>query len=149
MIRISLCIAALIASAPAVTAQEADPNRLNWLTGCWQGDDGVTREVWSDSEDGYHFGYSIVLKNGHAIFFEQMRIDPAPMPVFNAYPRGEGPFPFPAISLTDAEVVFANPDHDFPQKITYWRDGETLNARISRMDDTSPAAFRFTACAVD
>lgn len=147
MIRTSVCLLALCACLFPASAEEADPNRLDWLTGCWQGDDEMTREVWSASEDGYYFGYSVVLKNGHAIFFEQMRINPAPMPVFNAYPEGNGPFPFPAIALSETSVTFANPDHDFPQKIKYWRDGETLNATISRMDGSSPGAFRFTPCA--
>ena len=62
----------------------------------------MTREVWSGSEDGYYFGYSIVLKDGHAVFFEQMRVDPAPLPVFNAYPEGNGPSPFPAAAAATA-----------------------------------------------
>ena len=106
----------------------------------------VTREVWSASEDGYYFGYNVVLKDGHAIFFEQMRIDPAPLPVFNAYPSGEGPFPFAAVELSEVSVTFANPEHDFPQKIKYWRDGETLHAVISHRDDSSAAEFSFTPC---
>jgi len=141
---ISLCLIGLCASA--AQAEEADPNRLDWLTGCWQGDDGVTREIWSASEDGYYFGYSVVLKDGHALFFEQMRIDPAPMPVFNAYPRGDGPFPFTATALTETSITFANPAHDFPQKIKYWRDGQRLNATISKTDDSSPGHFAFTPC---
>ena len=141
---LSLCLAsALTLSAHA---EEADPNRLDWLTGCWQSEEGVTREVWSESEDGYYFGYSVVLKDGHAVFFEQMRIDPAPLPVFQVYPRGDGPFPFAAASLTETSVTFANPDHDFPQKIKYWRTDDGLRATISKIDDSSPGHFRFTPC---
>ena len=147
MIRLTLTLLAISACSLSGYSQEADPNRLDWLTGCWQGDDGMTREVWSASEDGYYFGYSVVLKDGHAIFFEQMRIDPAPLPVFNAYPRGEGPSAFPAISLSDTRITFANPEHDFPQKIEYWREGDTLRALISRMDGSSPGAFRYAPCA--
>lgn len=140
---------ALFAITAAAQAEEANPNRLDWLTGCWQGDDGVTREVWSRSQDGYYFGFSVVAKDGHVIFFEQMRIDPAPMPVFNAYPRGEGPFPFTAITIDEHHVTFANPDHDFPQKIKYWRQGDALNATISTMDDRNQGQFRFTPCSSD
>lgn len=149
MIRPILCLLAIGAAAPAITAEEADPNRLDWLTGCWQSEDGVTREIWSGSEDGYYFGYNVVLKDGHAVFFEQMRIDPAPLPVFNAYPAGNGPFPFAATTLSEASITFVNPDHDFPQKIKYWREDDVLRATISKMDGSSPGAFRFTACAAD
>ena len=146
MIRLTISLIAFTACSALTYAEEADPNRLDWLTGCWQGDDGMTREIWSASEDGYYFGYSVVLKDGHAVFFEQMRIDPAPFPIFNAYPRGEGPFPFPATSLSDTRITFANPEHDFPQKIEYWREGDTLRALISRMDGSSPGAFRYSPC---
>ncbi|MCR9268633.1 MAG: DUF6265 family protein [Hyphomonadaceae bacterium] len=127
-------------------AEEADPNRLDWLTGCWQSESGKTREVWSQSEDGYYFGYSVVARDTHVVFFEQMRIDPAPMPVFNAYPSGAGPSAFPAVELSAHSVTFANPAHDFPQKITYTREGAALNAVISRMDDSSPGYFNYVAC---
>lgn len=146
MIRLTLCLLAFGACSTATHAEEADPNRLDWLTGCWQADDGMTREVWSGSEDGYYFGYSAVLKGGHAVFFEQMRIDPAPLPIFNAYPRGNGPSAFPATSLSDTRITFANPEHDFPQKIEYWREGDSLRALISKMDGSSSGAFNYTPC---
>ncbi len=145
-LRKTLVLLAASLCSVSAAAEEANSNRLDWLTGCWQGDDGVTREVWSGSEDGYYFGYNVVLKDGHAIFFEQMRIDPAPLPVFNAYPNGEGPFPFAAVDLSEVSVTFANPEHDFPQKIKYWRDGETLRAVISHSDDSGGAEFSFTPC---
>jgi len=137
------------AGAQSGQAEEADPSRLNWLTGCWQSVDNGTREVWSVSEDGYYFGYSVVLKDGHAVFFEQMRVDPAPLPIFNAYPDGDGPFSFPATEISEHSVTFANPEHDFPQKIKYWRDGEALKAVISRTDDSRPGAFNFLPCAIE
>jgi hypothetical protein len=149
MIRTSLCLFALCVSALISSAQEADPHRLDWLTGCWQGDDGVTREVWSGSQDGYYFGYSVVTKNDHVIFFEQMRIDPAPLPVFNAYPAGEGPFAFVATELSETSITFADPEHDFPQKIKYWRSGEFLRATISLIDGSSAGEFSFTRCPAD
>ena len=149
MIRLLLLLALGALMLTRTQAQEADPNRLDWLTGCWQGDDKVTREVWSASQDGYYFGYSVVTKDDHVIFFEQMRIDPAPMPVFNAYPAGNGPFPFAATELTETSVTFANPDHDFPQKIKYWRDGTHLRAVISAMDGSRAGDFNFTPCATD
>lgn len=146
MIRTILLLLLTGIASPSMFAEEAAPHRLDWLSGCWQSVDGTTREVWSASEDGYYFGYSVVSKDGHAMFFEQMRIDPAPMPIFNAYPGGRGPSAFPAEDLADQSVTFANPEHDFPQKIRYWREDDALKALISRMDDTSPGAFEFVPC---
>lgn len=146
MIRISISLFALSACASISSAENADPNHLDWLTGCWQSEDGDAREVWSASEDGYYFGYATTKRDGDLVFFEQMRIDPEPMPVFNAYPAGNGPSAFPTIALTSHSVTFANPEHDFPQKITYAREGDALNAVISRMDGTSPGHFNYVPC---
>ena len=128
-------------------ADPASPTQLDWLTGCWQSTDGSTREVWSVSEGGYLFGYSVVFNNSDAVFFEQMRIDPAEPPVFNAYPRGDGPSAFPAIDQTDTSITFANAEHDYPQKIKYWQDGTELKATISLIDDSQAGAFSFAPCA--
>jgi len=149
MIRHAFCLLALSAGALTATAEAADPNHLDWLTGCWQSDDGVTREVWSTSEDGYYFGYSVVTKESRVIFFEHMRINSGPLPVFNAYPAGEGPYPFAATAFSETSITFANPDHDFPQKIKYWREGPRLRATISAMDDSNRGDFSFTPCTVD
>lgn len=130
-------------------AEAPEPMDFNWLTGCWQNLDGATREVWSGSEDGYFFGYAVTYNQGRAVFFEQMRIDPGETPTFQAYPRGKGPSGFPAIELSATHVTFANPAHDYPQKITYTRRGETLNAVISLIDDTRQGDFNFIACAAD
>ena len=130
-------------------ADEAAAPTLDWLTGCWQSEDGTSREVWSQSEDGYFFGYALVLNEGKVVFFEQMRIDPGAAPTFQAYPRGAGPSGFPAVAVTNASVTFANPDHDYPQKIKYTREGYALNAVISLIDDTQQGTFNFLPCPAD
>lgn len=149
MIRLILSLLALSACATVSEAEETTSNRLDWLTGCWQSVDGNAREVWSPSEDGYYFGYALTKREGRIVFFEQMRIDPAPLPVFNAYPAGQGPSAFPAIEISEQAIVFANPAHDYPQKIRYARAGAALNAVISKMDDTQPGEFNYVACGAD
>ncbi|MEO1188949.1 MAG: DUF6265 family protein [Pseudomonadota bacterium] len=149
MIRITFVALTLCACTIPVQAKESTQAHLDWLTGCWQSTDGSSREVWSPSEDGYYFGYSVVLNDGQLAFFEQMRIEPAENPIFNAYPRGEGPSAFPAISQTGTSVTFANADHDYPQKIKYTRNGDSLKAVISLIDDSRPGHFGFVPCAID
>lgn len=151
-LRKALLFASLILLAGCTLTRAASQpaaQTLNWLTGCWQSEDGSTREIWSQSEDGYYFGYSVVLKEDKVVFFEQMRIDPGGMPTFQAYPRGAGPSGFPAVSLTEKGVTFANPDHDYPQKITYIREGDALKAVISLIDDTRQGHFNYVACETD
>lgn len=38
------------------------------------------------------------------------------------------------VAQKEGEIVFADPAHDYPQRIRYWRDGAMLRAEISKMD---------------
>lgn len=146
MIRMAISLGFALTGLSAATAHSDVPAKLDWLTGCWQTKSGQTREVWSMSEHGYYFGYSVVRSGSEVAFFEQMRIDPVPQPIFNAYPAGQVPSSFPSVEVSDTHIVFANPDHDYPQKITYARDGDALRAVISKIDDGEPRHFDFQPC---
>ena len=146
MIRFLGSLVVLAGCTAVSVADEPESSTLDWLSGCWQSESGETREIWSVSEDGYYFGYSVVLNDGTLVFFEQMRIDPGAPPVFNAYPAGTGPSAFPAIGMDAQAITFANPEHDFPQKIRYWREGDALHARISLIDDSRPGTFDYQPC---
>ena len=146
MIRLLVCFVLTVCLSGTVLADEGEPSPLAWLTGCWQNASGEIREVWSASEDGYYFGYSVAMQDNQVVFFEQMRIDPGPSPIFNAYPSGLGPSAFPASETANSSITFANPDHDYPQKIRYARDGDNLNAVISRIDDGAQRHFNYRPC---
>ncbi|MDH3428088.1 MAG: DUF6265 family protein, partial [Gemmatimonadota bacterium] len=55
--------------------------------------------------------------------------------VFLASPRGRPPTPFIASGVTDSSVTFQNPDHDFPQEISYRLEGGQLHAGIAGIQD--------------
>jgi hypothetical protein len=42
---------------------------------------------------------------------------------YEAHPSGQPPATFLTATATDSEVVFENPQHDFPQRVGYRRDG--------------------------
>src|SRR5262249_42783146 len=54
--------------------------------------------------------------------------------VLIAQPRGAEPVPFPMVSHDERSVTFANPAHDYPQRIRYWREGDRLHAEIAQID---------------
>ena len=146
MARLAAGLAALAAACS--TVPEAAPDHpLVWLSGCWESEAGDYREIWSAPDHGYLFGYALALKEGAPVFFEQMRIDSGEMFVLSAYPAGKGPFPFPEYSVTGTSVVFANPDHDYPQMIAYAREGDRMSAAISLADGSKEQNFALRRCA--
>ncbi|XOV85692.1 MAG: DUF6265 family protein [bacterium] len=66
--------------------------------------------------------------------------------VYTAHPAGQGSTSFAATQTTRNNVVFTNPDHDYPQEIEYLRQGDQLTATISLIGGDRPAVFRKHLC---
>ncbi len=137
----------VITGGLAATPAGAEDVSLDWLEGCWVTESGGTEERWMGAHGDLWFGVGLTLKDGRVVFFEQMRIDRAEDGfVFNAYPRGEGPSLFRSVAVGATAITFENPDHDYPQRIAYMRDGDGLTARISLADGTNPNDWSFRSC---
>lgn len=136
-------VVALVAPAAAAGAE---PGRApEWLAGYWLSCDGgkQTVEVWIGDGSGALVGVS-----QSAGFFEHLRIGPVDGAIaYAASPGGAPPTAFPLFSAGDFSVGFENAAHDFPQRIFYERDGETLRARIEGTIDgkAQSAQWRFRA----
>lgn len=130
--------------------EQTSVHPLGWISGCWENIDGDYREVWSRPDHGYLFGYALSLKGDAVTFFEQSRIDPGKAPgkayVFNAYPAGKGPSAFTEIERSETSITFADPSHDYPQRIRYARDGNRMIAEISLIDGSKGQGFAFRRC---
>jgi hypothetical protein len=137
---------ALVVSLPVVLPSSADQKvaqgpgsavmQVAWLSGCWLGEAG--EECWLPPLGGEMIGINrspIAGKEPPA--FEFLRIiEQGGGLVYLASPGGRYPAtPFKAVEVSTSRVVFANPEHDFPQRITYWREGETLHARVDAQED--------------
>ena len=123
---------------------------LGWLTGCWRSSDGSATEVWSESYGGWRFGHGATMSDGELVFFEQLRIETDDAGTrYVASPAGAAPTTFTATDLGTDTAAFANPDHDYPQRIRYHREGNALTAQISLMDGSRAQTFRWHQCAPD
>ena len=143
MIRKSQCLVAavvmlLAVSSPAAVADQASTEApaggiagLSWLAGCWVGEGG--EECWLAPRGGMMIAVNRApAREGKLPFFELLRIveDDEGL-LFLAQPGGRAPAtPFRAVEVDEQRVVFANPEHDFPQRLTYWREGLTLRVRV-------------------
>lgn len=144
-----LCLLALTAcaTAPIAMAPTGSPTPLPWLQGCWVTEDGNTVERWQGEADTLMFGHSVTVKEGAVTFFEQLRIQAGDDGlIYSAYPRGKGPIDFQQVIADDQRVTFANDTHDFPQRITYTRDGDVISAAVSLKDGGRAFRWRYTPC---
>ena len=107
---------------------------LGWLEGRWTGSQDGTEmeEHWTSAAGRALLGMHKDVKNGKMTSFEFLRIEDTDKGfVFFASPRSAPVTPFPMIESGDRRIVFANPDHDFPQRILYWLDDAgALHARV-------------------
>jgi hypothetical protein len=130
------CVAAWSSPDPASTrVGEADLSHLAWLEGCWASATGEkgTGEFWLPLAGGTLLGVSRTVHNGKTTVHEFMQIRALPdgRVAFIGQPSGQASTAFPAVRISATEVVFANPAHDFPQRITYrLEEKQKLLARI-------------------
>lgn len=100
---------------------------LAWLAGDWvgQGPDGAAAEEHWAASDGRAMA-------GRALA-EDLRIEAREGAIeYVARPDGAaGETRFRATEIAGSRVVFENPEHDFPQRIEYVREGDRLTAAIS------------------
>lgn len=128
--------ALLLAVLPQVAAAQApaDLDRLAFMSGCWElrTPTRVTHEQWMAPLGGLMVGMSRTVVRDAAREWEALRVEIRDGVVtYAAQPGGRPPTYFAAVAITDSTVTFANPTHDFPQRILYRTSGaDSLIARI-------------------
>jgi len=106
---------------------------LSWLSGRWKGDveGDMTEEQWMEPDGGMLLGMNRSVYRSGKASFEFLRIAETPRGItYFASPSGKVATPFILNEASDGHVVFENKDHDFPQRIIYRRQKDSLTARI-------------------
>ena len=121
---------------------------LDWLSGCWVTADQSSQEVWVVDSDKSLIGFSVALSAGKVVFYEVLSIkqNDDGLWTYTAHPSGQASASFIAVETSQNSVVFANPDHDYPQEISYRRDASQLYATISLRGGDNPNSFDKIAC---
>lgn len=143
-----LCLASgavhLAAAQPAAgeDAAQLDAKKavssMGWIEGTWSGEQwgGTFTAHYSAPTDGRILSYSRLYRDGALSYYEFEVFEAVGGAVtMSAFPSGK-----PAVGLTMSrqdpaarEIVFENPEKDFPTRITYHRtDDETL---VITLDD--------------
>ena len=125
----------LASSYAAIGADGGAIGSLAWLAGCWRSETAEpgSGEQWMLPAGGTMLGMSRMVKQGKTVEHEfmQLRTLADGTLAFIAQPSGQRMTTFPLLRMTDAEVVFENPQHDFPQRVAYRLESRSkLVARI-------------------
>lgn len=140
---LALAVAATAGAQGSVTSVDA----LGWMSGRWESasGEGWTEEVWSAPRAGRMIGFSRSGRGETPREFEFIRLEPGAdgVPVYLASPGGRPPVAFRLIEADATSATFANPAHDFPQRIHYRRDGDTMTATISAADSSNAVSWTY------
>ena len=157
----STATVAQIPTAPATTdtpAPAATLDALSWLQGCWTGtvNQREFREQWSPARGGMMMGLGHTVVQGKTQSYEYLRIEARPDGVYYvATPSEQRPAAFKLASVAqddkDTVFTFANPDHDFPQRILYRRGTEgwlyaTIEGKLAGEDRKVIYPMRRVSC---
>ena len=132
-----LAYLAALAAAPVVAQQQAAFPA--WLAGAWSTESAAgawTEEFWTHPRGGIMIGASREGRGDTLRTWESIRIirKADGTLAYVPMPNGGPPIEFAMVRQDAGSIEFANPDHDYPQRIRYWRDGDTLHAEISLID---------------
>ncbi len=114
------------------------------LHGCWQGSrpDGThIEETYALDQAGVLVGKVIErAPDGQVLWYEDLRISPARDGIrYHPRPNGEAAaVSFRLDSWDIGHAVFVAPEHDFPQRIAFAREGSGLTTTVTGREDGRP-----------
>jgi hypothetical protein len=137
----------ILAAALLIGAAPPGPKAPAWLAGAWETEQAGswTEERWTPPRGGVMLGTSLSGKGQSATWFEYMRIAPdeADMLHFYGSPQGKPAVAFRVESAAADSIVFVNPAHDFPTRISYRRAGDRLVATVSGPGGANPQTWNY------
>lgn len=135
----------LTAMRPSIKIEKA-----TWLLGNWQNKTprGILTESWQKKDDSTYTGKSAFVRGADTLSSETLTLEERKgrlyyIPVVKNQNNGQ-PVTFTLTSASANQLVFENPAHDFPQKITYTLiTNDSLVAVISGVRNGQERAQQF------
>ena len=141
---VSFCV------SPASTQGETHSvSELSWLSGHWRTPSNGKSQVeehWTEPAGASMIGMGRTVQGERTTEFEFLRIDQRADGIYYvATLNGRCPATdFKLVQLTESEVIFANPQHDFPKRIIYKRAGpDTVTASIDGGEGTHQTSLTY------
>src|SRR4026207_172406 len=146
MLKLTFLTLFLLATLSFQTPTLAD---VSWIAGDWQtapGGRAQIEEHWTSVAGGSMMGMGRTVAGDKTVEFEYLRIEQRADGVYYvAHPKARCPgTDFKLTRASATEVVFENPQHDFPKRIIYRKTGDdSLTASIDGGEGTKAMAFAF------
>ena len=124
---------ALYAALQTPSSQPLGIDDVAWLTGCWEYSSGArtVEEHWLAPRAHSMVNVGRTVQADKLVEYELVLIrEQEGRLAYEAHPSGQPSAVFLSRTVNDREVVFENPQHDFPQRLGYRRDGDALLAWI-------------------
>ena len=140
---------ALLLALAALPLVGAGPGQAlpEWLAGTWAVETGASwaDEHWTSPRGGAMLGLGREGFGSELKTWETMRIAAGRDGRLTLYaqPRGNPAVEFPMATMSDDAIEFANPAHDFPQRIRYWRQGQLLMAEVAKLDGSEAQRWNY------
>lgn len=137
-------------STPAATDAPAPESsgleRLEWLLGVWvDPDDGSSEERWSRLHANAFVGVNHTFEDREIVGTEHLLLTADEDEVsYRAWPQGQRSTVFRLASVDGEGAVFENPSHDWPQRLSYWRQDDRLHARVAGSEDGEERSFELS-----
>ena len=122
-------------------------DQFSWLTGKWERTNGdsnsASYEVWDRKTDGLK-GLGVTIQNSDTVFKEGLSIIKKDQNYFYVaeVAHNDRPTYFKITSISKDGFTCENPEHDFPKKIDYKIDRDTMTATISGNGKSIPFVFK-------
>lgn len=118
----------------------AELKKASWFLGNWENNfpNGRATESWMQANDSTYTGSSLVVMGKDTVLSESLSLQERDgkllyIPTVSEQNSGKEVV-FTLTSSSDKKLVFENPKHDFPQKITYTKiNQDSIVAEISGM----------------
>ena len=110
---------------------------FDWLLGNWErtnDDEGKqTFENWQKINDFEYEGFGWAIQNNDTIFQEKIKLNKSKDSwIFGVISPEEADYTnFKVIKISNESFTCENPDIEFPNNITYWKDGKEIKALVS------------------
>ena len=125
---------------PVKAVQYEKLDSTQWLLGNWfnRSKDGEATEIWEKLNDSTFSAESFVIAGNDTVFYESVKLQERNKDIHYVVSvkeqNNEAPVSFKLVSVDGSKLVFENPAHNFPSRITYTRlTDDSLYAEISGM----------------